>query len=264
MRSTHTYVILEISPEAHAEIKAKLLAADYGHAIDGETIDMHGIALQPGGEPEIAADRNGDRQLSAIVDRVLHAQELAGIVLSRAVLGEPTVQVHWPDNEKGIPLSAIREHYPEGVVIDRHGNLSGDPVAIEEFKTYCRALPMLRGEAVGVSCGSNPISVGSVKDHGWIDTRLPTYTETQKRIGYGGITLVREGNYAVVKIEHEGREIEVIREVYDGNFSHNVSSIGIEAEIKSAVQCQITSVEESTESYEASAALINDRLLNLP
>ena len=47
MRSTHTYAILEVSPAAHAEIKAKLLAADYGHAIAGDTIDMHGIALEP-------------------------------------------------------------------------------------------------------------------------------------------------------------------------------------------------------------------------
>jgi hypothetical protein len=62
----------------------------------------------------------------------------------------------------------------------------------------------------------------------WVDTRLPVYAETQKRIGYGGITLVREGDYAVVKIEHEGQEIEVMREPCDNNFSHNVSSIGIE------------------------------------
>lgn len=47
MRSTHTYVVLDISPEAHADIKAKFLAAGYGHSIDGDTIDMHGIALEP-------------------------------------------------------------------------------------------------------------------------------------------------------------------------------------------------------------------------
>lgn len=47
MRSTYTYAILEVSPAAHAEIKAKLLAAGYQHAIDGDTIGMHGIALEP-------------------------------------------------------------------------------------------------------------------------------------------------------------------------------------------------------------------------
>ena len=47
MMSTHTYVVLDISPAAHAEIKAKLLAGGYQHAIDGDTIDMHGIALEP-------------------------------------------------------------------------------------------------------------------------------------------------------------------------------------------------------------------------
>ena len=44
---TYTYAVLRISPEAHAEIKAKLLAAGYQHAIKGDTIDMHGIALEP-------------------------------------------------------------------------------------------------------------------------------------------------------------------------------------------------------------------------
>lgn len=71
-------------------------------------------------------------------------------------------------------------------------------------------------------------------DSGWVDKRLPIYSETQKKTGYGGITLVREGSYAVVKIEHEGREIEVIREHLESNFSHNVSSIGIEAAINNA------------------------------
>jgi hypothetical protein len=47
MRSTHTYVVMELSPAAHAEIKAKMLAAGYQHAIDGDTIDMHGIAVEP-------------------------------------------------------------------------------------------------------------------------------------------------------------------------------------------------------------------------
>lgn len=48
MRSTHTYVILEIDPEAYEEIAAKLRAAGYDHAFgpDGE-IDMHGIAIAP-------------------------------------------------------------------------------------------------------------------------------------------------------------------------------------------------------------------------
>ncbi len=50
LRSTHTYAVLEVSPEAFREIRAKLEAADYHHAIhenadDGPTIDMHGIGL---------------------------------------------------------------------------------------------------------------------------------------------------------------------------------------------------------------------------
>lgn len=44
---THTYSVLEISRAAFDEIKGRLLAASYGHAIDGDLIDMHGIALAP-------------------------------------------------------------------------------------------------------------------------------------------------------------------------------------------------------------------------
>jgi hypothetical protein len=47
---SYTYVILDVSPAAYAEIRAKLEAAGYGHAFhredDGEVIDMHGIALR--------------------------------------------------------------------------------------------------------------------------------------------------------------------------------------------------------------------------
>ena len=49
-RATHTFAILELSAHAVAEIREKLLAAGYRHALleeDGiETIDMHGIAIQ--------------------------------------------------------------------------------------------------------------------------------------------------------------------------------------------------------------------------
>lgn len=50
MRTSRTYAILEVSPEVYAEIRAKLEAAGYEHALhredDGEVIDMHGIALR--------------------------------------------------------------------------------------------------------------------------------------------------------------------------------------------------------------------------
>jgi hypothetical protein len=53
MRHTHTYAVLEISPEAFAEIHAKLEAAGYQHAFgtdDGQPcIDMHGIAVKAEG-----------------------------------------------------------------------------------------------------------------------------------------------------------------------------------------------------------------------
>ena len=50
MRTTHTYVELDISPAAFEEIRAKLDAAGYGHVFHVErsgrlTIDMHGLGL---------------------------------------------------------------------------------------------------------------------------------------------------------------------------------------------------------------------------
>lgn len=50
MRVTHTYALLEVSPETYREIRAALEAADYVHTLqeqdDGRiAIDMHGIAL---------------------------------------------------------------------------------------------------------------------------------------------------------------------------------------------------------------------------
>lgn len=44
---THTYAILEVSPEVYKEIADKLRAADYHHAFSGDVIDLHGLAIQP-------------------------------------------------------------------------------------------------------------------------------------------------------------------------------------------------------------------------
>lgn len=46
---TYTYVTLGISRAAYDEIAGKLKAAKYNHLFKGETIDMHGIALEPQG-----------------------------------------------------------------------------------------------------------------------------------------------------------------------------------------------------------------------
>lgn len=51
---THSYAILRLTPTAYAEIRAKLVTANYHHAIhrhatyplQGEVLDMHGIAVQ--------------------------------------------------------------------------------------------------------------------------------------------------------------------------------------------------------------------------
>ena len=65
---------------------------------------------------------------------------------------------------------------------------------------------------------------------------LPIYKKTQREIGYGDIWLRREGDYAVVEIEHKGQTVEVIRELYDSNFCHCISSLGIKEEIERQVR----------------------------
>jgi hypothetical protein len=51
-RMTYTYAVMNVSPACFEEIKQKLIAAQYQHALhnDGKTLDMHGIALEV--EPE--------------------------------------------------------------------------------------------------------------------------------------------------------------------------------------------------------------------
>ncbi len=45
LRTTHTYATLEVSATTYNEVKTLLTLAAYGHAFDGDLIDMHGIAL---------------------------------------------------------------------------------------------------------------------------------------------------------------------------------------------------------------------------
>jgi len=50
MRATHTYAVLEVPRTVYAAVRALLARAGYDHAfhsnVDGEVIDMHGIALR--------------------------------------------------------------------------------------------------------------------------------------------------------------------------------------------------------------------------
>lgn len=57
--------------------------------------------------------------------------------------------------------------------------------------------------------------------------------ETPKdAIDYGQIRLRRDGMFTVVSILHDGEEIDIIREVFDNNFDHVVTSDGIREEIR--------------------------------
>lgn len=51
MRTTHTFVELEVSAASYDEIAGKLRDAGYSHAFIDQTIDMHGIGLTRGPEP---------------------------------------------------------------------------------------------------------------------------------------------------------------------------------------------------------------------
>lgn len=48
-RSTHTYAVMNLTARSYAEVRMRMLAADYSHAIHKnareEVIDMHGIAI---------------------------------------------------------------------------------------------------------------------------------------------------------------------------------------------------------------------------
>ena len=44
---TRTYALMPVSRAAFEEIKASLVGAGYEHAIDGDRLDMHGIAVTP-------------------------------------------------------------------------------------------------------------------------------------------------------------------------------------------------------------------------
>lgn len=70
MRTTHTYVVMDVSANAYAQIHEKMVAAEYHHAIhkdgDEEVIDMHGIAVKslpappPNGELWVGVTERGD------------------------------------------------------------------------------------------------------------------------------------------------------------------------------------------------------------
>jgi hypothetical protein len=86
MTHTRTYVILEISPSAFAEIEQKLRAAGYSHAFvasDRLTIDMHGIALQSEGAIALAAREQADSQTAALKKALQQAHLLLQTVAIR-------------------------------------------------------------------------------------------------------------------------------------------------------------------------------------
>jgi hypothetical protein len=60
---------------------------------------------------------------------------------------------------------------------------------------------------------------------------LKAQADAAKRTGYGPIWLRREGDWVIVEVSQGEHWFEVIRELYDGNFSHIVEPLGIEARL---------------------------------
>lgn len=94
MRSTHTYVTMDVSARAYAEIRQKMLEASYEHAVhrDGEKelIDMHGLAIKskarpaPGGELMVGLTEKGDEVVINHPDLVTDAEGNGFITFSPA------------------------------------------------------------------------------------------------------------------------------------------------------------------------------------
>jgi hypothetical protein len=55
LRTTYTYVEMEVSAATYDEIAGKLRAAEYDHAFHDGTIDMHGIGLTKAADPQAAS-----------------------------------------------------------------------------------------------------------------------------------------------------------------------------------------------------------------
>ena len=106
MRSTYTYAVLEVSPAAHAEIKAKLLAAGYQQAINGDTIDMHGIALEP--EAETA-----EQKLARLnIRKPYQCPDCGGYVVG----GGCTCSVEQKESRRRHCHPAVRQPDPESLI----------------------------------------------------------------------------------------------------------------------------------------------------
>ncbi len=93
-KSTHTYAVLEVSSKAYQEVRALLAAAGYEHAFieskKAEVIDMHGIALSSGSEPEPAKLRVRNKQTGECAIASMHPSE-GGFVS----LGGSSFELEW-------------------------------------------------------------------------------------------------------------------------------------------------------------------------
>lgn len=173
MRSTHTYAVLEISPEAHAEIKAKLLKAGYQHAISGETIDMHGIALeseaQPAGVHHCHCSAVHKCDINVHPDPVVHAA-LSDLVEAMSRYDVQTgsssrVTMHTDCYSGGQFHSHTfndgADVYPPSLnlSVDKFGAVHGTSEAIAKFREFAAARAKLDKHGDKLCVGMQPVKI---------------------------------------------------------------------------------------------------------
>lgn len=92
MRTTYTYVTMDVSARTYAEIRAKMVDAGYIHALQqeagSEAIDMHGLALKSLPAPPrrghlmVGVSERGDEVVVNHPDLVTDADGIGHIVFS--------------------------------------------------------------------------------------------------------------------------------------------------------------------------------------
>ena len=99
IRTTHTSALLELSPQAYAEIKAKLIEAGWTQALqDDGSIDMHGIAVTAAEETDDPVDGNALVTEMMCLAKARCKGQKAGIVVCAFLEKSTSILTNHPDS----------------------------------------------------------------------------------------------------------------------------------------------------------------------
>lgn len=150
--NTHTYAVLEISPEAYTEILKKLSAAGYDDQLHGDLIDMHGIALkselEPDGVHHCHCTAVHKCQINVHPDRAVH-QALSDLVEAMSAYDERT------------GASSRVTLHSEGCSGDFHSHTFNNRPAISGTELRKRALSAIVAETDGIEILSDETILGT-------------------------------------------------------------------------------------------------------